>query len=71
MAMTPAAVPEDEQQSVIQFLTLDMRMCVVYGVQNVIPKYSKINWGEGVQRFKVGQTSMSYKHQSGRLFRDR
>ncbi len=43
---TQTAVPDDEQQSVIQFLSLEnvscseihMKMCVVYGVLNVISK---------------------------------
>ncbi len=46
MAAMPMAVPEDEQRSVIQFLLLEnvsvseshLRMCAVYGVQNVITK---------------------------------
>ncbi len=68
-AVTPAAVPKEEQQSVIQILTIKnvsgseicTRMCVVYGVQNVIRKSTINQW---VQRFKIGQTSTSNEPRS-------
>ncbi len=44
MAVTPTTAAEDKQRNVIRFLTrenasdseIHMRICVVYGVQNVI-----------------------------------
>ncbi len=66
ITMTTAltAVPKDEEWSVIQLLTLEnisgsvshMRMCMVYGGQNIIPKSIVNQW---VHRFKVGQISTS------------
>ncbi len=46
LAATPTAVPKDEQQSVVWFSILEnvsdreiqVRMCVVYGMQHVITK---------------------------------
>ncbi len=54
MAVTPNAVPKDEQRSVIRFSLLEnvlgseihTKMCVVYGAQNVITK-STVNWRGG------------------------
>ncbi len=58
MPVTARAVPKDEQRMVIWLLILEnvldgeihVRMCVVYGVQNVITK-STVD--TRVQRFKV------------------
>ncbi len=66
MAATLTTVSKDEQQNVIWFLTLEnvlgseihTRICMVYGVQNVITKSIVNQW---VQRFKVGQTSRSIR----------
>ncbi len=48
MATTLTVVPKDEQRSVIWFLTLEnvsgMRMCTVYGMQNVITKSTVNQW---------------------------
>ncbi len=75
MAVTPTAVPKDEQQSVIfWFLTLEsvsgseipVRMHQVNGAQNVITKSIVNRW---VQRLKAGQMSTSDEPQSGRLLK--
>ncbi len=60
MSVTLTALPKDKQQSVIQLLMLEnvsgskihVRICAVYGVQNVITKSTVIRQ---VQRFKVGR----------------
>ncbi len=67
--MTPIAVPQNELRSVIGFLMLEnlssceihMRMCILYGAQNVIAKSTVNRW---VQRFKVAQTNTSDESQA-------
>ncbi len=57
MAVTPTAVPKDEQQSVIRFLTLE-------NVSGIAHTKWTVKWW--VQKFKVGQMSTSNEPQSGR-----
>ncbi len=66
MAVTATAVPKDQQRRVIQVLMLEnvsdseihAKICVVYGMQNVITKSTLNQW---VQKLKVRQTSTSDK----------
>ncbi len=47
---------------------IHVRMCVVYGAHNVITKSTMNLW---IQKFKVGQISMSDKPQSSRPSKER